>query len=156
MRREHHCQWAEYEKNLDCFPERQSLFLAEKNSWLSHKLEKTRLYIYCTFCNNYVPICTFRRTLLYRYLIEPPVRYVVQEGDALMNLIQNCEHWHADIPLLNVRHVEVSKPGELVCPGGPRCHGGPWKKRWFDCLGNQCFPNFMHYFYKSTTEFTAL
>ena len=41
---------------------------------------------------------------IYRYLIEPPVRYVVQEGDALMNLIQNCEHWHADIPLLNVRH----------------------------------------------------
>ena len=62
---------------------------------------------------------------IYRYLIEPPVRYVVEEGDALMNLIQNCEHWHADIPLLNVRHVEVSKPGELVCPGGSRCHGGP-------------------------------
>ena len=45
---------------------------------------------------------------------------MVKEGDALMNLIQKVFLAMAEI---------VAKPGELVCPGGPRCHGGPWTKR---------------------------
>ena len=90
VRKQRHYRWVEYSKNHDHFPEKRAEYmLSEKNTWLSHMILNLNN-------NSNIHFGITKVQVSLKYLIEPPVWYVVKEGDALMNLIHTMfsTKWH--------------------------------------------------------------